>query len=54
MTPTTLLKDEDMNTSNEKPMNKKSLQSYLAKILKNSSWYFNFKATKHVIGNKTC
>jgi len=44
MTPTTLLKDEDMNTSNEEPMN----------IFKNSSWHFNYKATKHVIRNKTC
>jgi hypothetical protein len=54
MTPTTLLKDENMNTSNEEPMNKKSLQSYISKILLNSSWYFNFKAIKHVIRNKTC
>jgi len=32
MTPTTLLKDEDMSTFNEEPMNKKNLQSYLANI----------------------
>jgi hypothetical protein len=54
MTPTTLLKDEDMNTSNEEPTNKRSLQSYLTNIFLKNSWHFNSKATKHVIRNKTC
>jgi hypothetical protein len=54
MTPTILLKDEDMNTFNKEPMNKKNLQSYLTNIFKNSYWHFNSKATKRVIRNKTC
>jgi hypothetical protein len=49
-----LIKRWKQNTSNEEPMNKKSFQNYLTKLVLNYFSYFNSKATEHVITNKTC
>jgi hypothetical protein len=49
MTPNTLSENTDIFSG--KPKNKESFESYLDEVSLESSWCFDFGATRHVKGN---